>query len=144
MPPIIVNQSARPPKALVKPRLVVFSDGSSVAYAAVIYVVFEVSQEVAGPWSSGLGCKQAFEARLILSKARVAPLSRMTAPRTEMNGLVLATKLLDLTLTSMSDPPTSVTCCLDSECAISATQSQNDLLKPYLANMRALVINKFQ
>ena len=58
----------------------------------------------------------------------------MTVPRTEMNGLVLAIKLLDLALKSMSEPPTSVTFCLDSECTISAVESENGLLKPYLAN----------
>ena len=107
-------------------------------------MVFEVSQDEAGPWSSGLGCRQLYEACLLLSKARVAPLSGMIVPRTEMNGLVLATKLLYLALASMSDSPTSVMCCLDSECTISAVESENGLLKPYLANRRAVVIGKFQ
>ena len=39
-PPIIIDRSARPPNALGKPKLAVFSDSSSVAYAAVIYVIF--------------------------------------------------------------------------------------------------------
>ena len=68
----------------------------------------------------------------------------MTVSPTEIIGLVLATKLLDFALASMSDPPTSVTCCLDSECTISAVESENGLLKPYLANRRAVVIGKFQ
>merc|ERR1712082_291293 len=92
-PPIIIDRYARPPNALGKPKLAVFSDGSSVAYAAVIYVIFEVSQDEAGPWSSGLGSKKTFDSRLLLAKARVAPLSGMTVPQTEMNGLILATKL---------------------------------------------------
>ena len=107
-------------------------------------MIFEVSQDKDGPWSSGLGCRKSHDARLLLSKARVTPLSGMTVPHTEMNGLVLATKLLDLALASMSDPPTSVTCCLDSECTTSAVESENGLLKPYLANRRAVVISKFQ
>ena len=64
-------------------------------------------------------------------------------PCTEMNGLVLAMKLLDLTLASMSDTTISVTYCLDSECTISTVESENSLLKPYLANRRAVVIGKF-
>ena len=88
-PAITVNQSARLPNAAGKPRLVVFSDGSSVAYIAVIYMVFGVSQNMAGPWSSGLGCKESFKARLLLSKAQVAPLSGMTVTQTEMNALML-------------------------------------------------------
>ena len=85
-------------------------------------MVFEVSQDEDGPWSSGLGCRQSYEACLLLSKARVSPLSSMMVPGTEINGLVLATKLLDLALASMSDSLTSVMCCLDSECKISAVK----------------------
>ena len=47
--PIIVNYSARPPKVHGKPKVVVVSDNSSVAYTAVKYEVFEVSQDQAGP-----------------------------------------------------------------------------------------------
>ena len=83
-----------------------------------------------------------YEARLLLSKARVAPLNGMTVPRTEMNGLVIATKLIDLSLASMRELPSSVTFCLDSECTISAVDSENSLLKPYLANRRAVVKGK--
>ena len=61
-----------------------------------------------------------------------------------MNGLVLGTKLVDLALLSMRDLPTSVTFCLDSECTISAVDSENGLLKPNLANRRAVVKGKFQ
>merc|ERR1712082_71759 len=61
-----------------------------------------------------------------------------------MNGLVLAIKLLDLALVSVSDPLTSVMFCLDSECTISTVKSENGLLKPYLANRRAVVIGKLQ
>ena len=68
----------------------------------------------------------------------------MTVPCTEMNGLVLVTKLLDAALVSMNIPPMTVTCCHDSECTISAVESENGLLKPYLANRRAVVIGKFQ
>ena len=39
-PAIIINQSARPPKAQGKPRLVVFSGGSSVAYTAAVYLIY--------------------------------------------------------------------------------------------------------
>ena len=95
-------------------------------------------------WSSGLFCKKSYDYHLLLSKARVAPLSGMIVPCTEMNGLVLAIKLLDLAVVSISEPLTSVTCCLDSEFTISAVESENGLLKPYLANRRAVVMGKFQ
>ena len=61
-----------------------------------------------------------------------------------MNGLIIATKLVDLSLASMRELPSSVTFCLDSECTISAVDSKNGLLKPYIANRRAVVKGKFQ
>ena len=130
-PAILINWSARPPRAQGNPRLVAFSDGSSVAYAAAVYVIY---------WTSD----NSYEAHLFLSKARVAPLNGMTVPRTEMNGLVIATKLIDLSLASMRELPSSVTFCLDSECTISAVDSENGLLKPYLTNRRAVVKGKLQ
>ena len=129
-PPITIDRWAHPPNMLGRPKLAVSSDGTSVAYAAIIYMIFEVSQDEAGPWSSGHGSKETFDSRLLLAKARVAPLSGMTVPCTEMNGLVLATKLLDVALVSMNEPLPSVTCCLNSECTISAVESENGLLKP--------------
>ena len=44
----------------------------------------------------------------------------------------------------MNETPATVTCCLNSECTISALESEKGLLKPYLANRRAVVIGKFQ
>ena len=119
-------------------------DGSSLAYAAVIYVIFEVQEDKAGPWSSNFGSKKKFDSRLLLAKARVTPLNGMTVPRTEMNGLVLATKLLNAALVSMNKPPETVTCCLNSEFRISGAESENGLLRPYLANRQAVVIGKLQ
>ena len=84
------------------------------------------------------------KARLLLSKTKVASLNGMTVPRTEMKGLIIATKLMDLSLASMRDLPSSVTFCLDSECTISAVDSDNGLLKPYFTNKRAVVKGKFQ
>merc|ERR1712240_807870 len=68
----------------------------------------------------------------------------MTVPRTEMKGLVLAMKLFDAALVSINEPTATVTCCLNSEFTISAVESENGLLKPYLANRRAVVIGKLQ
>ena len=94
--------------------------------------------------SLSLTADDSYEARLLLSKARVAPLNGMTVPRTKMNGLITATKLIDLSLASMRELPSSVTFCLNSDCTISAIDSQNHILKPYLANRRVIVKGKFQ
>ena len=143
-PAIIVHRCARPPGATGAPSLVIFTDGSSVAYAAVVYVVYKLHRASPGPWSEGYDTQLTFAARLLLSKARVAPLAGMTIPRTEMNGLVLGTKLGDLALSSMRENPSRLTFCLDSECTIAAVDSENGLLKPYLANRRAVVKGKLE
>ena len=44
----------------------------------------------------------------------------------------------------MREPPSSVTFCLDSECTIAAVDLENGLLKPYLANRRAVTKGKLQ
>ena len=54
-PVITINPSARPPKAQGKPCLVAFSDGSSVAYAAAVYVIYRVPKIVAGPLIAPMG-----------------------------------------------------------------------------------------
>ena len=91
-PAIMINRSAWPPNAEGKPRLVVFSDGSSVAYAAVVYVIFRVPKDVASPpylslpkdvasslhstlpkdmASPGLESESSYEACLLLLKAKI-------------------------------------------------------------------------
>ena len=78
-PPITINQSARPPKAQGKPRLVAFSDGSSVAYAAAVCVIYRVPKIVTSlshstlpkdTASLSLRCDDSYEARLLLSKVQ--------------------------------------------------------------------------
>ena len=83
-------------------------------------MVFEVSQDEAGPRSSDLGCRQSYEACLLLSKATVVPLA------------------------CMRDVSVFVACYLNSESIISAVESENGLWKPYSANRRTVVIGKFQ
>ena len=111
-----------------------FSDGSSVAYAAAVYVIYRVPKIVASPShlslpkdtaSLSLICEDSYKAHLLLPKTRVAPLKGMMVPRTEMNGLIIATKLVALSLASMRDLPGLVTFCLNSECTISAVDSDN-------------------
>ena len=84
----MVRRCARPKKTIGPPILVIFTDGSSTAFGAVTYVVYEAVSE-AGPWAEDLGQKRQFAASLLLTKARVAPLAGITTPRSEMNEAVL-------------------------------------------------------
>lgn len=138
-PVIIVKRCARPDNAVGPPFLVIFTDGSSVAFGAVVYVVYRICQIKPGPWVEALGQSNTFSSALLLAKARVAPLAGITTPRSEMNGMVVGTKLTELALRSMPEMPSSLTFCLDSECTIAAVQSEHGLLRSYLANRRATI-----
>ena len=134
---VVVSRGTRPPGAVGRPRLAVFSDGSLVAFGAVIYIIYKVAKPTPGPWASHLGNQITFSASLFLAKGRVAPLAGLTAPRSEMNSLICGSKLLDLALRSLPEKPEKVTICLDSECTIAAVDSDNGILRCYLANRRA-------
>ena len=62
------------------PTLCVFSDASDEAFGACAYVRWKLK--------SG-----AFDVRFIVGKSRVAPLKKLTTPRLELQGAVLATRL---------------------------------------------------
>ena len=134
---VVVSRGVRPPGAVGKPFLAVFTDGSLVAFGAVIYIIYRIATPSPGPWASDLDTRVTFSASLFLAKGRVAPLAGLTAPRSEMNSLICGAKLLDLALRSLPEKPEQVTICLDSECTIAAVDSENGILKSYLANRRA-------
>ena len=57
-------RALKPPAAVGKPELIIFSDGSEVAFEAAAYMRWEVQ-------------KGKFEARLIMAKSRMARLKKM-------------------------------------------------------------------
>ena len=69
-----------PPNAIGQPVLCVFSDASEDAFGACAYVRWQLS-------TGG------FDARFIAAKSRVAPLKKLTIPRLELQGAVLASRL---------------------------------------------------
>ena len=62
------------------PMLVVFTDGSMLAYGGAAYIRWEL--EDGGYWS-----------RLIMAKSKIAPKNRLSIPRMELNGAVLGNRL---------------------------------------------------
>ena len=68
-----------PPDAVGKPSLVLFPDGSEIAYGAAAYIRWELSD-------GGFWC------RLIMAKSRIAPMSRINIPQMELNGSLIATR----------------------------------------------------
>ena len=140
-PKSVVRRCAIPKNTIGPPILVIFTDGSFTAFGAVIYVVYEVEVSEAGPRAEDLGQKKHFAPSLLLLKARVAPLAGITTPRSEMNGVVLGIKLVELSLRSMAELPSRVIFGLDSECTIVAVDSENSILKAYLDDRRATLLN---
>ena len=63
-----------------KPDLVMFSDGSVLAFGAVAYIRWKLKS--GGWWTS-----------LIMSKSKIAPKNRITIPWLELNGAVLSKRL---------------------------------------------------
>ena len=87
------------------PIIVGYWDGSSRAYAAVIYIVWELMNEEN-------------KVSLMCSKAKVTPAKGLTIPKSEMNSLVLCSRLMKTVVTSMPEKPSSVLLVGDSECVI--------------------------
>ncbi|XP_068757432.1 uncharacterized protein [Montipora capricornis] len=69
-----------PPDAVGQPILCVFSDASEEAFGACAYARCQLSS-------------REFGFKFIVAKSRVAPLKRLTIPRLELQGAVLASRL---------------------------------------------------
>ena len=77
---ISFNRSLMPPDAVSLPVLCVFSDASEDAFGACAYARWQLSNGK-------------YDMRFIAAKSRVAPLKRLTIPRLELQGAVLASRL---------------------------------------------------
>ena len=139
MPSIIFSRSVRPPGALGPPELIIYWDGSELAYAAVAYTRYKVAEREPGPWQSGQDQKEGWVVNLLTSKAKLAPTAGSTPPRSEMNGFVLAHRLAMIILSASRVKPSRLTFIGDSQCTIAAAESNSAFLKSYLANRVAEV-----
>ena len=124
---IVVSRSVRPSGAENVPELIGFSDGSLAAYACGVYVRWKL-QKVPDV------DPDRFAVKLICSKARVAPVRGITAPRSEMSGFLILTSLLKVVDNSMDPKPTRITIATDSQCTISAVEKSGGTLAPYFAS----------
>ena len=83
------TRCVRPGAAVGDPILVVFSDASDLAYGCCAYIRWEGEDGYAG-------------SALLASKNRIAPKKKLTTPRLELCGTVLAVRLRKTILESMS------------------------------------------
>lgn len=95
-------RSVKPQDAVGLPSLVIFSDGSELAYGCCVYIRWKTS--TAG-----------FTSNLLFSKGRVAPLHRTSIPQMELNGAVLACRARKTCLKDLNYTFDSIIHLVDSE-----------------------------
>ena len=112
-------------------RLIGFSDASMKAYAAIIYICLETSEEQ--------------HIRFIVSKTRVAPISGQTMPQLELLAALLLAKLMVSVRTALKpEKPIRVhTCYTDSRAVLhwitSSTKEWRQFIQNRVNQIRSLL-----
>ena len=120
-PDVTIPRRVRPVDSQARPELIGMFDGSESAYSSVIYIRYKL---IGGQW----------ESRIYAAKARVTPSKGMTVPRSELNSLLITTRLILNICTAMYVKPTRITLMGDSECTISSYEAEHTVLASYFAN----------
>ena len=123
---IVIKRSVRPSGVEEVPELIGFADGSLSAYACAIYVRWTLLKTLDSD-------PDQFDVRLVCAKARVAPVKGITAPRSEISGFLILTRLLKVLVNAMEIKPSRITIAVDSQCTISAIEKSGGVLAPYFA-----------
>jgi hypothetical protein len=121
--PIHFPRATKPHNAVGKSQLICYFDGSDFAFATILYI----------RWCLKDG---SVFTTLVNSKSCVTPLHRISTPRSELNGAVLATRLVLSTLRSLlsSDIPETVWFFGDSECTLASIEKVNGAFGEYFGN----------
>ena len=118
------SRPTKPSDSVGKCQLICYFDGSDVAFAAVTYVRWEMADG-------------SVVVNLMGSKAKVTPLERMSTPRSELNGAVLAARLAASTvncLATAGDTPERVWFLGDSECTLASLENVSTAYGEYFGN----------
>ena len=122
-------RSVRPADAVGPPWLLAAWDGADQAYLGKVYA----------RWT----CMQGVEVSLVACKVRVVPTKGLTTPRSELNGLLVMARLVNVIVEAMNEKPARIICLGDSECTISSFECQTATLAPYFSNRVAEVLDSF-
>ena len=109
-----------PPYAVGRPVLCVFSDSSEDAFGSCAYARWQLS--------SG-----EYDVRFIAAKSRVAPLKRLTIPRLELQGAVLASPLCKTIVDESRFQFEKVILFLDSKIVLAWIRSEARRFKPFVS-----------
>jgi len=124
---IELSRSVRPEGVEDEPELIGFADGSLLAYACCIYIRWrrcKTSQEE----------PTRYVVQLVCAKVRVTSVRGTTAPRSELSGFLILTRLLKVVVAAMDTKPSQITTAVDSQCTISALDKSGGVLAPYFAS----------
>ncbi|XP_068233668.1 uncharacterized protein [Palaemon carinicauda] len=111
----------KPLDAKGDPMLVIFSDGSSVAYGACAYVRWGLEGD-------------SYVSQLILAKNRIAPTKKLTIPRLELCGAVLSCRLRDIIVKQSDWKFKSIVHIVDSSIVRAQIQKESYGFNTFVAN----------
>ena len=109
---IVIDRVVRPSGAEDVPEIIGFADGSLSPYGCAFYV----------RW------------KLLEKKSRVTPVRGITAPRSEVSGFLILSRLLKVVINAMEVKPSRVAVAVNSQCTISAVEKSGGLLAPYFVS----------
>ncbi|XP_068678843.1 uncharacterized protein [Montipora foliosa] len=109
-----------PPYAVGRPVLSVFSDASEDAFGSCAYARWQLSNGE-------------YDVRFIAAKSRVAPLKRLTIPRLELQGAVLASRLCKTIVDESRFQFEKVILFLDSKIVLAWIRSEARRFKPFVS-----------
>ena len=108
----------REKEVIGRPELIIFSDGSKLAFGAVAYIRWQVQQ---GSWWVSL----------IMSKSKIAPKNVITIPRLELNGAVLSKRLEEFLLAHLDLEFQNIYHLVDSSTVLGYIHKPDSKLKPF-------------
>ena len=117
---ITFERCLSPPCAVGLPVLCIFSDASNEAFGSCAYARRQTSNGE-------------YDVRFIAAKSRVAPLKRLTIPRLELHGAVLASRLYKTIVQESRFQFEKVILFLDSEIVLAWIRSEARKFKPFVS-----------
>ena len=121
---ITFRRCTQPADAIGSGQLICFFDGSNEAFATVIYVRWQLTDGTV-------------DVSLLCAKPKVTPLKRISTPRSELNGAVIAARLAHSAVRSLraADVPLERLWFIgDSECTLSSLEKINGAFGEYFGN----------
>ena len=130
LPELVFPRSVSHKLKVSRPEVIAYADGSTIAFGAVIYIRFRLDS----------GAESPYHTALLTSKSRVTPKHGLTPPRSELQGLIIAVRVVDRIISALDTRPLRVTVITDSQCSVAALDVNASSLATFFAN-RALEIS---